>query len=653
MSTAQQTAGGGAAGSWVGAARRAAVARLWFKVLCFALSGLIFLLDLALPLGVAAAVPHAAVVLLSVAAGETGFTLAVAALASALTAAGAFVMPLEEVAAADLWVVASNRVLSLTTIWAIAILGLLLTAERARRGRADRELHQSLERTRAILETAVDAFVTIDALGTIQSVNRSAERMFGYPAGEMVGRNVNMLMPSPWREEHDRYIGRYLETGEKRIIGIGREVMGQRKDGSTFPIELAVAESMVGRERMFVGSIRDVSERRRLEDQFLQSQKMEAVGRLAGGVAHDFNTLLASILGYCEMLADGLPEDERLGRAAGQIQRSAERGAALTRQLLAFSRPQPRQRQLVDLNAVVEGTRDMLVRLVGEQIEILHELEPDLDLVDTDPAQMEQVLMNLVVNAADAMPRGGRIVVRTANTDGSALPASASGEAVVLEVADNGAGMDEETRRRIFEPFFTTKGKGKGTGLGLSTVYAIVTESGGAVRVVSAPGEGATFTIHLPRAAEQAETVAEAPRPELAATGPAPGGSETILLVEDDEMFRGLLTEVLEGHGYDVIPAASPAEAVNAYRERAEGPGRRLDLLVTDLVMPGRSGYELAQELRRETPGLKVILMSGYSDETLQERVEGEAEADLPILRKPFSTKVFARKVRSELDGRD
>jgi PAS domain S-box-containing protein len=499
--------------------------------------------------------------------------------------------------------------------------------------------------TRAILEAAVDAFVTIDERGSIRSVNPAAEKLFGYSADELAGRNVKVLMPAPWREEHDGYLARYLETGEKRIIGIGREVLGRRKDGTTFPLELAVAEARVGPDRLFVGSLRDVSERKRLEEQFLQSQKMEAVGRLAGGVAHDFNTLLASILGYSELLLDGLRDDGDLRRSAEQIQRSAERGAALTRQLLTFSRTESRQVRSLDLNELVGGARDMLSRLVGEQIELELELDPDLGRVEADPAHMEQVLMNLVINAADAVSGSGRVVLRTHNAGPEPLPPGAEGAAVVLEVSDTGHGMDEDTRRRVFEPFFTTKTKGKGTGLGLSTVYAIVAESGGAVTVVSSPGEGATFRVALPRSEPAPAAAAEEPAPEAARAG-AEGGSESILLVEDDEMFRGLLTEVLARLGYRVLPAASPADAL-AVLERNRGP---LDLLVTDLVMPGKSGYQLSRELRERHPGLKVILMSGYSDETLEDRIVA-ADQSLPVMRKPFSTKLFARRVREVLDA--
>ncbi len=639
---AQETRGGGPEKPSVLSPNRRG--RRAFMALCVVLSGLIFGLDLSLPLGVAAAIPHAAVVLLSVALDLPAFTIALAALATFLTVA---VVGLNHVAAADFGLILTNRLLSLSTIWVTAVLGLLLTRERRRRSLVDEELRASLARSRAILESAIDSFVTIDERGTVQSVNPAAERMFGYAAAELVGENVKVLMPAPWHEEHDRYLERYRETGERRIIGIGREVMGRRKDGSTFPLDLAVTEARVGDERLFFGTLRDISERLLLEEQFLQAQKMEAVGRLAGGVAHDFNTILASILGYSELLLDALPEEPQLRRSAEQIQRSANRGATLTRQLLAFSRPQIRERRLIDLNEVVRGASDMLGRLVGEQIELSLDLEEGLDLVEADAAQMEQVVVNLVVNATDAIaPDDGRIVLATANAPEARTggPIGAAGGAVHLSVADDGCGMDEATRRRIFEPFFSTKEKGKGTGLGLSTVYAIVHENGGSVAVVSALGEGSTFRVVLPSAAAARPAELQAVAGDEAGTGPLPEGSETILLVEDDAMFRGLLTEVLASHGYTVLAAAEPAEAL----ERAVGFDGALALVVTDLVMPGFTGDELARRLVRIYPEIRIILMSGYSDESLEERIATELE--LPILRKPFSTKELVRLVRQVLD---
>jgi len=628
-----------------------------FMALCIALSCVIFAVDLKLPVGVAAGVPHAAVVLLSVALGFPGFSLALAVLASVLTVLGAWLSPPEAI---GVGVVVSNRLLSLFTIWVTAVLGRMLTRERLRRGLAAEELSQSLARTRSILDTAVDGFISIDERGRIEAVNPAAEAMFGYTEEELLGQNVKVLMPEPYQSEHDRYLERYLETGRKKIIGIGREVVGKRKDGAVFPLELAVSEVEMEGERAFIGTVRDISERRRLEEQFLQSQKMEAIGRLAGGVAHDFNTLLSSILGYAEMVLDVLPggpghpgtdpvDDSWLGkarRAAEQIRRSADRGAALTRQLLTFSRQERRRQELVDLNEVVHGLSDMLDRLVGEQVELVHDLEDDLSLIKGDPAQMEQVLVNLVVNAVDAMPGGGQIILATENLG----PAGRGG--ILLQVGDTGHGMREEIRRRIFEPFYTTKEKGKGTGLGLSTVYGIVTQGGGSISVESEEGTGTTFRIVLPWAAaprgapsDECGMDAAAAASGVPEQAPSAIAGETVLLVEDDAMFRGLLEEVLADQGYDVLTAGEPKEAL-AICDAREVP---VDLVVTDLVMPGMTGDTLVWELQERYPGIRAILMSGYSDEHLEERVR--TDGSLPLMRKPFSTKELARRVREVLDA--
>jgi len=650
-----------------------------FMALCLALSGVIFAVDLLLPAGVAAGAPHAAVVLLSVALGLPGFSLVLAVLASILTVVGAWLSPPDGV---GLWFIVSNRLLSLFTIWVAAILGRMLSRERLRRGEAAEELSQNLARTRSILDTAVDGFISIDERGRIEAVNPAAEAMFGYSEEELLGQNVKVLMPEPYKSEHDRYLEHYLHTGEKKIIGIGREVVGLHKDGTVFPLELAVSEVEMEGQRAFIGTVRDISERRRLEEQFLQSQKMEAIGRLAGGVAHDFNTLLSSILGYAEMVLDALPGDlshpidrtasvdsswlGKARRAAEQIRRSADRGAALTRQLLTFSRQERQRRELVDLNEVVHGLWDMLDRLVGEQVELSLDLEGwdleggDLESgkqegalcrVEGDRAQMEQVVVNLVVNAVDAMPGGGRITILTENLG----PKGRDG--VMLQVGDTGEGMGEAVRRRIFEPFFTTKERGKGTGLGLSTVYGIVTQGGGSISVESEEGGGTTFRLIFPwaaaplGAAPDAGPVAGPGEDRVGALvedeareSPAVAG-ETVLLVEDDAMFRGLLEEVLGDQGYEVLAAGEPKAAL------AICGGRQVpvDLVVTDLVMPGMTGDALVRELQERYPGIRAILMSGYSDEQLEERVR--TDGSLPMMRKPFSTKELARRVREVLDS--
>jgi PAS domain S-box-containing protein len=514
---------------------------------------------------------------------------------------------------------------------------------------AQESLRESSERLRAVLNAAVDGIVLIDPSGIIQSVNPAVQKLFGYPPEELLGRNVKVLMPGPWREEHDGYLEHYTATGEARIIGIGRQVEGQRRDGSTFPLDLAVSEVRYGDEVFFLGTLRDITERLRLESEFRQAQKMEAIGRLAGGVAHDFNTLLGTIRGYSEMLLGALPREEALRRPVEQIHRAALRGAQLTRQLLTFSRREEVQAQAVDLGKLLADVEVMLDRLIGEDVEVTRQIEPRLGRVWGDPGELHQVVLNLVVNACDAMPAGGSLAFALRGfqaeqeiaVEGGRLP---PGPYVLLQVADTGTGMDEEVRKRIFEPFFTTKEPGKGTGLGLSTVHAIVRRGHGGIAVESRPGRGTTFRIYLP----QAGPSARGDEPEPAALQPeeAGAGRGTILLVEDDDMFRGLLRQVLENQGYDVLAAEHPAAAL----ELAAAHGDAIRLLLSDMVMPGGTGADLARKLVGRYPAMKVILMSGYTDDALASRSTDSTRADA-FLEKPFATQDLLRLIRELLGG--
>jgi len=511
--------------------------------------------------------------------------------------------------------------------------------------RVQEALQQSTERFQAVLDAAVDGIVLIDPAGTIQLVNPSVQKMFGYPPEELLGQNVKILMPPPFREEHDGYLGSYMATGTAKIIGIGRQVEGRRRDGSTFPLDLAVAEVRHGDDRFFLGTLRDITERLRLEGELRQSQKMEAIGRLAGGVAHDFNTLLGTIRGYSEMLLSALPADEKLRHPVEQIHRAALRGAQVTRQLLLFSRRQEIQAKVVDLEKLLADVEVMFGRLIGEDVALVRRVEPQLGRVWGDSGELHQVLLNLVVNACDAMPGGGTLTLAMENLDageevaveGARLP---PGPYVLLLVADTGMGMSEEVRRRIFEPFFTTKEPGKGTGLGLSTVHAIIRRSHGGIAVESRPGQGTTFRIFLPRAQPAAEAEPEAAvEPERpAATGK---GRATILLVEDDDMFRGLLREVLGSRGYEVVTADNPAMAL----ERAAAHGEPIHLLLSDMVMPGGTGADLADQLGDRYPAMKIVLMSGYTDDALASREAYRDTADA-FLEKPFATQDLLRLVR-------
>jgi two-component system cell cycle sensor histidine kinase/response regulator CckA len=387
----------------------------------------------------------------------------------------------------------------------------------------------------------------------------------------------------------------------------------------------------------------DISERKSLEAQFRQAQKMEAVGLLAGGVAHDFNNLLTAILGYSTFVIESFSPQDRRRDDMEEVLKAGQRAAVLTRQLLAFSRKQVLQPTSVDLNALVMGIRQMLGRLIGEHVDLVPILAPDLGTVRADPGQLEQVLMNLVLNARDAMPSGGRLAVETANVelDQSFMEDVTihPGSYVLLAVSDNGVGMNEATRQRLFEPFFTTKEHGKGTGLGLATVYGIVKQSGGYISVYSEPGKGATFKIYLPRANGDGKVAHSAVVDEE-----TPAGTETVLVVEDEEAVRLLTRRILERAGYRVFDASNAGEAEALF----ERHGTLIDLLVTDVIMPGASGPRLFERLARLRPDLKVLYVSGYTGDTIEH--QGELAHGVEFLRKPFTADALNRRVRAVLD---
>ena len=392
-----------------------------------------------------------------------------------------------------------------------------------------------------------------------------------------------------------------------------------------------------------VGITLDVTERRTLEEQYQQAQKMEAIGRLAGGVAHDFNNLLTAILGYCELLLADLEPDDPRQQDVAEIQKAGTRAAQLTRQLLAFSRKEIIEPTLLDVNAVVDGMRAMLERLIGEDVTVVLALPPEPTLVRADRGQVEQIVLNLAVNARDAMPRGGTLTIETANVelDGDYAKAHLSvipGPYVVLTVSDTGTGMTPEVQARLFEPFFTTKEVGKGTGLGLATVHGIVAGSGGSVNVYSEIGLGTTFKVYFPRAdvAEMAvEEAVPASRPRH--------GVETVLVVEDAEGLRGLAIRLLQQQGYTVLAAANADEALGLFERNMS-----IDVLLTDVVMPGVSGPELTSRLVKQRPSLKVIYMSGYTEESIVHH--GVIKPGIAFLHKPFTSETLGRKIREVLD---
>jgi PAS domain S-box-containing protein len=415
-------------------------------------------------------------------------------------------------------------------------------------------------------------------------------------------------------------------------------------DGRTIEVEAAVHDIQYNGDPAQLAVLLDITGRRQLEEQLRQAQKMEAVGMLAGGVAHDFNNLLTIITGYSQLILNNISLEDPNRHSVEQIMKAGERAAALTKQLLAFSRRQVLQPKVLDLNKLVSSLATMLQRLIGEDIDLRLVLPPELGRVSADPGQVEQVLMNLVVNARDAMPKGGILTVETANKRldenyAGRHIAVKPGDYILLAVSDTGAGMDQATQSRLFEPFFTTKGSGKGTGLGLSTVFGIVKQSGGSVEVYSETGRGTSVKVYLPRIDQPVSVDPKAEKKKNVR------GSETILLVEDDEMVRTLVRETLQRDGYRILDAPGPIEA----RKMAEQYRQAIQLMITDVVMPKVSGRELAEQLNKKLPDMKVLYMSGYTDNAILNN--GVLQKEVAFLQKPFTPAALTEKVRDVLEG--
>ena len=514
------------------------------------------------------------------------------------------------------------------------------------RSRAEAEIRASAGQLKAIIDTSLDAVITMDGTGAIRSWSPQAERVFGWSAPEAIGRKLSAtIVPPSYRDAHERGLAHLLATGEGPVLNRRLELTGVHRDGREIPVELAITRVEQASGWLFSAFVRDISERKLLETQLRQAQKMEAVGRLAGGIAHDFNNVLTAIFGYTELVLEELPAGSSVRQDLEEIRKAAQRASALTRQLLAFSRQQVLEPVVLQLNGLVEDVDKMLRRLIGEDIDLRLALAPDLGNVRIDPGQLEQVLMNLVVNARDAMPTGGKLLIETANADLTEQYADlhqpvTPGRYAMLAVSDTGTGMDAQVKARIFEPFFTTKERGKGTGLGLSTVYGIVKQSGGYVWVYSELGRGTTFKIYLPRVDAPAERVIAPREPGTLA------GTETILLAEDDEMLRRLAKGLLEKLGYRVLDAENAAQAL-AVAGAHQAP---IHLLLADVVMPGASGRELARRLAEQRPATKVLYVSGYTDDAIVHH--GMLEPGLNFLQKPFTPDGLARKVREVLDAK-
>jgi len=510
---------------------------------------------------------------------------------------------------------------------------------------AERRLAAREAQLQSILDTVPEAMVVIDESGIITSFSAAAERLFGYSEVEVLGRNVKVLMPSPDREAHDGYISRYLRTGERRIIGLGRVVTGLRKDGTTFPMELSVGEASSEGTRIFTGFIRDLTSRHRMEAELRQAQKMEAVGQLTGGLAHDFNNLLTVITGNLEMLEACL-DDARQRELLAEAQAAAGDGAKLTGQLLAFGRRQPLNPKLTDVGIDVSRLSDLLRRTVGEQIEFRTVISGAANFAMVDASQLQNALLNLVLNARDAMPGGGGLTVEISRTRidldyAQMYPEVRPGDYVLIAVTDTGEGMPPEVRQRAFEPFFTTKPTGQGTGLGLSMVYGFVKQSGGHVQLYSDVGRGTSVRLFLPAARPEP---AAGPERNATALASPPGGRETILVVEDDPRVRRVAVARLNDAGYRTIEAANGAEAMARLDEHAD-----IDLVFTDMIMPGgMTGVELAHKVRATRPGMKILLTSGYAEPVIAGREQAESGS---WLRKPYTAADLATRLRQLLDA--
>ncbi len=517
-----------------------------------------------------------------------------------------------------------------------------LRAEIKHRARVQQALQLSEQRYRLLSETAPIGILLINEQGMVIDANTQALRMFGYDRGELIGESTEMLLPERFRCSHEGQRSSYMKEPHTRPMAVGRELTARRKDGTEFAVEIALAPLATDDGVLVSSTIVDITERKKMEEQRRLSQRMEAIGKLSGGVAHDFNNMLAVILGCSDVVLDALPPDHPAIRKIEMIRKAGASAVDLTRQLLAFSRQQMLQPRVLDLKEVVEQTQALLRRLIGENIEFKISLDPSLGRVKADPGQIEQVLLNLVINARDAMPQGGRLTIEACNVE---MDDSYKGEHqvvipgryVVLGVQDTGCGMDRETQARIFEPFYTTKELGKGTGLGLATVYGIVKQSGGYIWVYSELNQGTLFKVYLPRVDESVQPAKKEPEAVVLES------CKTILLAEDSVSLREMAREYLASLGYVVLEAASGREALQKAQE-FDGP---IHLLLTDVVMPEMSGPELARHMMALRPEIKVIFTSGYTNDAIAR--QGVLDPAVAFIQKPYRPKALALKIQEVL----
>ena len=510
----------------------------------------------------------------------------------------------------------------------------------------EQALRDSEARHRAILESSLDGVVVFRANGEILEFNAAAETMFERRREDVIGQNVaDVIMPAVLRDAHERSLVQYVERQTNGVINERIEMPAVRADGTEFHVEISLVP-IAGSRQLLSASIRDITDRLKLEEQLRQSQKLQAIGQLAGGVAHDFNNLLTIVMGYTEAILGGIGPSHPMFEAATQIHDAGERAALLTRQLLLFGRKAILEPRPVDLNDVIQHTGTMLRRLIGEDVTLATVLAVGLPRTQIDRSQIEQVILNLCLNARDAMPRGGRITLETrSHSFGDHFcrshPTHRPGEFLELSVTDSGTGMTPNVVEHLFEPFFTTKGPGKGTGLGLATVYGIVQQAAGFITVETTPDTGSVFRVFLPSIASIE------PQLHVPQTPPPTPGRETVLLVEDEDAVRRLARLSLERHGYTVLEAASGEEAIDLSRTLSGS----IDILVTDVVMAGMNGREVSERLRASRPGLKVLFMSGYNDDAVVRNGLGDAPS--AFLQKPFDSRILATRIREVLGPSD
>ncbi len=510
--------------------------------------------------------------------------------------------------------------------------------------------------SRQILETLPDALIVADMSGSIRLLNRQAEAMFGYDAGELIGAQVEVLVPEAVRAVHQAHRQAYFHDPRTRPMGGDLDLAGRRKDGTEFPADISLSALQTPGGLLVSAVVRDVTDRvRALAEreelvgelrlaQLAQSQRIESLGQLTGGIAHDFNNLLAVILNYSSFVLEDIDDQDEIRASVKAIREAAQRAADLTRKLLIFGRRAIVTPQVMDLNILLSELETLLGRALGEHVDVQTRLEPGLWMIKADPGSLEQAVMNLAINARDAMPDGGVLTIETANVDlVENVPASLGdlqpGRYVRIRVGDTGVGMSDEAMSRAFEPFFTTKPMALASGLGLATVFGIITQAGGHVHLESAPGTGTVVDIYVPATDEEVATPIPAPRP-----GSEPGGGELILVVEDEDALRDIACRILRRNGYSVIAAAGGPEAMTL-AEHHDGP---IDLVLTDVVMPQMSGRTLAIALRELRPDIRILYMSGYPEDFISRELGDPRPV---IVRKPFTEPALLEKLREMLDA--